>query len=302
MRVTEANKVTSRAGRLSLTAVLVFTSSIATASPTVSRRSAAVNVNRGSEDPTTTMYIRSDAATTTEVGLSHLARELLQPPAAAAGPSSTAKSLPAVPGALLMVVTGFACVSLVRDRRFWLAAVAGILGLGQAGLAALPELASNLKTKGQIEQPCSLHGSRPDDSGDFRVRADLEGTQYIGLLRHLGGMPPEPRPFSMPAPLVSKPAGRSVTTLAAGPLSAQNRATHDAPQSAIVNPFAKLDPTSTCSAYSAGRLVCFSQVFAIQYLGRGPPGPPSRPSNPASSEGSIARKALRDGGFNIIIL
>jgi len=64
---------------------------------------------------------------------SHLARiadEFLKPPPAFTGSQAApfgAKSLPPVPGALLMGLTGFLCVSLVRDRRFWLAALAGLL-------------------------------------------------------------------------------------------------------------------------------------------------------------------------------
>jgi len=63
--------------------------------------------------------------------------------------SSQAKSLPAVPGALLMALAGFLCVSLVRDRRIWLTA---ILWVAHVGLATLPQFVSYLNSKKQAEQ------------------------------------------------------------------------------------------------------------------------------------------------------
>jgi len=47
---------------------------------------------------------------------------------------TTAKSIPAGPTAILMVISGFACVSLVRDRRWWLSLVLALLCLSQAAL------------------------------------------------------------------------------------------------------------------------------------------------------------------------
>jgi len=63
-------------------------------------------------------------------------------------PSQT-KSLPAVPGALLMALAGFLCVSLVRDRRVWLTA---ILWIAHVSFATLPQFASHLNDKKQAGQ------------------------------------------------------------------------------------------------------------------------------------------------------
>ena len=63
--------------------------------------------------------------------------------------SSPAKSLPAVPGALLMALAGFLCVSMVRDRRIWLAA---ILWLAHASMATLPQFGSHPAGRRQPEQ------------------------------------------------------------------------------------------------------------------------------------------------------
>ena len=125
--------------------------------------------------------------------LTDIAHELLKPPGDSIDspvPLVAATSLPAVPGALFMGLTGFLCVSLVRDRKVWMAALAGLLWAGQAGFAALPQLARHLASKGHTAQYvlpnriCALALRRSD-----RLRSDIEGTAYIGLLRYLAGIP-----------------------------------------------------------------------------------------------------------------
>jgi len=59
----------------------------------------------------------------------------------ASSPAIVTKSLPAVPGALLMAVVGFVCVSVVRDRRTWLAVVTCLLWAGQSRFSLLPRVA-----------------------------------------------------------------------------------------------------------------------------------------------------------------
>ncbi|MHC4323112.1 MAG: hypothetical protein ACYSUX_02445 [Planctomycetota bacterium] len=101
------------------------------------------------------------------------------------------KSMPPSPGTLLMVVVGFLCVSLVKDRRFWLAVLAGLLWAGQAGFSLLPQLATNVNGRGQsVKQvsSCSVECLfKPENP--FRLRSHIEGTSYIDLLRHLAGIP-----------------------------------------------------------------------------------------------------------------
>jgi len=123
--------------------------------------------------------------------LSGFAEEFLMPPEGAIGLSSRhAKSLPAVPGTLLMVLVGFACVSLVRDRRVWVAALAGALWAGQAHVKTLPGLAqrivhTNYKA-GQICLKIARHWHLEKFS---RLRGDFKSIQYAGLLHHLAGIP-----------------------------------------------------------------------------------------------------------------
>lgn len=125
--------------------------------------------------------------------LAVFAAEFNKPPVSFAGsspPDNTIKSLPGVPGALLMVFVGFLCVSMVKDRKVWLAALAGLLWAGQAGFAVLPQLALNLAGKKQSEQQYSPDIVRLcEPEYPCHLRSDIEGTSYIGLLRHLAGIP-----------------------------------------------------------------------------------------------------------------
>jgi len=181
--------------------------------------------------------------------LANIGAELLKPPADfTQSPLTGARSLPAVPAALFMALTGFLCVSLVKDRRFWLAALAGLLWTGQAGIAALPQLATQLSSKKHIQRksPVStvcLH--QLENSG--RLRSDIEGTEYIGLLHHLAGIP-----------------------------DAKSRYLHKDTytfQPAIILARYGLNPLLTCLAAKAEQPVCFSPAFIFAQLPRGPPLP-----------------------------
>jgi hypothetical protein len=100
------------------------------------------------------------------------------------------KNLPPVPGTILMVLSGFLCVSLVRDRRMWLAVFAGLFWAGQAGIQLVPQLAISFSHSNNSEQRSCTEISRLYYRENTpRLRSDLEGTQYIGLLRHLAGIP-----------------------------------------------------------------------------------------------------------------
>ena len=90
-----------------------------------------------------------------------------------------------------MVLIGFLCVSLVRDIRIWLAILSGLLWAGQAGISLLPQLALEVSGRALSENQSSSHYLarlyEPKDPN--RLRSDIEGTCYIGLLRHLAGIP-----------------------------------------------------------------------------------------------------------------
>jgi len=226
-----------------LLSLLVLTA--ANAAPTISKSNVVVSVVSPSSDAH--IPIVADVTCTIESGDSHLAEvaaEFLKPPPAFTGSPPAlpvgAKSLPAVPGALLMVLTGFLCVSLVKDRKVWLAALAGLLWLGQAGIQAVPQLALRLSHRNHTEQQLSAELTYPyylENSN--RLRSDIEGTQYIGLLHHLAGIPQATMSFLSP--------------------------------SAIISERYSLNSLLNCLTLKVEQFICFSPAFIFENLPRGPP-------------------------------
>lgn len=105
---------------------------------------------------------------------------------------SLPKNLPAVPGALLMAVMGFACVTAVKDRKAWLALAAGLLWVSQSGLYALPRCISHIHSNKVVTETGSRHVTGIHGSQYWgRTESDILGTAYVGLLRHLAGIPHE---------------------------------------------------------------------------------------------------------------
>ena len=183
--------------------------------------------------------------------LAGIADEILKPPAEVAVASTShigVTSLPAVPSAVLMVLTGFLCVSLVKDRKVWLAALAALLWAGQAGFSALPQLAHHIASRKQTEQfsPANLTCT-PELLCSDRLRSDIEGTRYIGLLHHLAGIPAtgESRIWNLNAP--------------------------DVPEFALVRLYAYTPCATKRLVYISKRHSCFSAAFIFSNLARGPP-------------------------------
>ena len=93
------------------------------------------------------------------------------------------QQLPAVPATLFMVLSGFLCVSLVRDHKVWLSVVFGALRLGVAGVNVVPRLLVNyskvdVKQSSAKEAICVFRDF-------FRPMFDVQGTRYVGLLRRM---------------------------------------------------------------------------------------------------------------------
>ena len=129
-----------------------------------------------------------------ESHLASISEEFNKPPVTlSVSPAATIgiKSLPPVPRPSLMVLVGFLCVSLVQDRRIWLAALSGLLWISQAGISFFPQLALNVSERKLGEnQSTSQHIARLcEPKHPNRTRSDIEGTCYVGLLRHLAGIP-----------------------------------------------------------------------------------------------------------------
>lgn len=259
------------------------------AAPTMSNRDGDFVAYALSTSSDTHTNHRSDISQIAELYNSHLAiiyAEFRKPPVSPTGSSSSAiavKSLPAVPGTLLMVLVGFLCVSLVKDRRFWWSALAGLLWLGQAGYVTLPQMALHLAGRKQKVQQSSPNVSglcKPERP--CRPRSDLEGTLYIGLLRHLEGIPDSTTPFSSAVSLLSFPVERTFSldwsrsqsnlkTLCYRPSFEQTKNKSREPQLAVMRLLSCLIHASNCLTFGAEQPVCFSPAFIVTHIARGPP-------------------------------
>jgi len=255
--------------------LLLFVFSAASATPTVSNCNNSLVVSALSPGSDTPIPILADATFTTESGDSHLAgvaADFLRPPPAFTGSPALpngVKSLPAVPGALLMGLTGFLCVSLVKDRRLWLAALAGLLWLGQAGIQAVPQLAVRLSHRNHIARQLDTELNYPFYLENSRLRSDIDGTQYIGLLHHLAGIPDSTmsllqRRLSFLRPRLSFLRKRE---------SSQTEDEFRTPQFAITRLLSPLIPVTNCLTLRVEQFICFSPAFIFDNLPRGPPEP-----------------------------
>lgn len=275
----------SRKGLLIFLSLLVASAAIA--APTVSdcnRDLAAAVLSLSADADSTCAYEINQIGEPANSPIASVAAEFLKPPAAADRQVSSipVKSLPPVPGALFLGLTGFLCVSLVKDRRVWLTALAGLLWLGQTGFAALPQLASHLRSKKQIQQSAPTLTYVSELDGSFRLRSDIEGTQYIGLLRHLAGIPDVTMSLPLPVNSLSLRAqrafspersrrGSNLTLPPNGLVSAQNKYKFRLPHFTTGAIVLHLIRTSFCSALKNKQLFPFSTSFIFGHLARSPP-------------------------------
>jgi len=228
--------------------ILIATAAYGTPTPSVHSSDVLVHASHSSEYANVLPASVPETNQISEAYNSHLANiadELLKPPTdftdSAVSLSIQPMSLPPVPGALFMALSGFLCVSLVKDRKVWMAALAGLLWAGQAGFAAMPQLAhylANRKPMGQLA-PADL-SYIPELLHCDRVRSDIEGTQYIGLLHYLEGIPAV-------------------------------RNSKQSPQFAIIGQLSHLPQVTICLAYEFRQFFCFSPAFIFESLPRGPP-------------------------------
>lgn len=209
------------------------------------------------------------------------------------------KALPPAPGTLLMVLVGFLCVSLVRDRRIWLAILSGLLWAGQAGISLLPQLVLNVSERGLRENQSSSHYLArlyEPKHPNRRLRSDIEGTRYAGLLRHLDGIPNN-ETSSMPLITVRHKlkqdsgrmslsfcrrtccSGKSVQSLCYPKTFALLQDKHNktfryykkAPHFAITAISFCLNHAIHCLSTGTGQLNYFTTAFINASLARGPP-------------------------------
>jgi hypothetical protein len=242
-----------RKGLLVFLSLLVASAAIA--APTVgdcNRYSVVPLLSPSPDSPTVQACEINQIGEPTNSPIASVAAEFLKPPTDTnlqALPMQV-KPLPPVPGALFLGLAGFLCVSLVKDRRVWLAALAGLLWLGQTGFTALPQLASHLRSKKQIQQssPTLIYISELEGSfrpcSNFVIRNSLFDIHYSACC-------------------ISSPSDRSTFS--------QREDRFRLPQFATAPPALRLIQTNFCSAVTAEQILPFSPAFIFSRLARGPP-------------------------------
>lgn len=216
-----------------------------------------------------------DTAAVSGSSLAEIGAEILKIPsteeaagnlASVIGASTGLKAMPAVPAAVLMVLTGFLCISLVRDRKTWLAAFVGLVCIGQLGISALPKLADNLRSALKPGEVSSVVSHRiADIATGLRDRCDIEGTRYIGLLRMLSGIPDDDS--SSTSNMIS--STDSVCDLV---ISAQSNLTYKVSTfAAYISNLFGFETFLACPVRSTGHSLAFSPAFCISNLPHGPP-------------------------------
>jgi hypothetical protein len=240
--------------------VIVFAASVANAYPTIIPDIPA-RVISSSANSNIDISARNLGSSVANDRMSELAGGFLRPPSTDNQVTSgDDQYLPAVPPALLMVLTGFFCVSLIRDRRTWVAVLAGLLWVGQTGINTLPELTSRMSRKVQnsrLIEP-TLLAAYPL-GGDYYPESFNEQTRYTGLLHHLEGIPRQTSVFTNNRVLLTRLY-----------LSTAGNYTR-ASQHAIVTALSSLNTLCDCLVRPTRQFICFTPAFIFSNLSRGPP-------------------------------
>ena len=195
--------------------------------------------------------------------ISELGRAILQPPSGSqiTVTSENQRCLPALPSAIAMVLTGFICISLIQDRRTWLAVLAGLLWVGQTGIWALPELTSRLSRRVHSGQQVNTALAAPYPlGGGFYPDSYNEETRYAGLLHHLAGIPRDISAFTNNRTVLIRHFS--------GVAGKDTRALHHA----ILESQLALSQLTNCLVSGTRQFVCFKPAFiSFCQLPRGPP-------------------------------
>jgi len=251
--------------------VIMFAASAVSASPTVISDSPARSISISADNTDSVVTCHLDSSVVNDQ-MSELAKAVLQPPSS--GSRSTEgnnRYLPPVPSAIAMVLTGFLCISLIRDRRTWVALLAGLLWVGQAGFNALPELTSRLSRKVQnsrLIEPTLLVAYPL--GGDYYPESYNEQTRYTGLLHHLEGIP---RQTSVLKNKIKVDLCFSLRSQRAPRWNCNAGNYTRASQHAIVSKLSSLSTAYNCLVRPTRQFICFEPAFIFACLSRGPPIP-----------------------------
>lgn len=210
---------------------------------------------------------------TIDSSLAKIADELQKPPADFLNPLSLppgTRPMPAVPATLFMCLAGFLCVTLVRDRKVWLAAATTLLWAGQIGINALPQIASHLISKRQFEHQTNSKLIYVSELQNVdRLRSDLDGTRYIGLLRYLEGIPDTTNSVQRIAHTPNIIRNTKLVPIVVKRYD--TRYTNQAIQFALRYSQPFFIPANICLARIAEHSITFSPAFIFNSIPRGPP-------------------------------
>lgn len=180
------------------------------------------------------------------------------------------KSLPVKSHTALMILTGFLCISLVKDHKFWLAAFISLLWAAQTGLAMLPKLASHLSIKNHNKQLSHLSAARvrgakfPSSSRSIKIADDTS------LLRHSVRISKRKQTILLPAlPLAFVVKRSNLATLPDRFVKTKYNLT--ANKFTLTGLSNRLILPSDCSVCPINQFVHFSSASFYAYLARGPP-------------------------------
>ena len=258
--------------------LLLVTATVTKAGPTISNYHesfVARAVSPTSEAHISFVHKTSIIIEPSNAHLANIGVELLQPPADLRSSTVGAKILPPIPAALFMVLTGFLCVSLVKDRRLWLAALTSLLWAGQAGFNAIPQLAAHMNPQKHNQRKTTDNTACLYRIKDCcRLRSDIEGTKYIGLIHHLAAIPDGTMSLLFPASLASLQAQRNILIAPhKRVVSARTRSNAGVSKFAITHFSSLLNPAVICPAVKAEQYIHFPPVSTFAQLARGPPNP-----------------------------
>ena len=255
---------------------LLFAISVATASPTVTQQNDVINTDIPSlNTPAAITSVNDSITNNVNTELTNLGKRLMCPPAISTELSadrlSSVRLLPPIPTTILMVVVGFLCISFYKDRKIWLTALVGLIWAGQAGLHVFPQLAMRLSNKIHNRQQIRAELIYPYFlENSHRLRCDIEGTGYIGLLHHLAGIPDNIGAYNITARDGLITSTQNQRELYGSRGTRPYRLTHTTQPAVILNP-KNFILQFHCLASKAEQFICFSPAFIFDNLARGPP-------------------------------
>jgi hypothetical protein len=193
-----------------------------------------------------------------DISLANAATEFFKPPASFAQLDDRlpvgVMTLPAVPAGIFMVLCGFLCVVFIKDRRVLLITLAGLFWAGQAGINAIPKLVLRLAERNSSHSRLTQLSSSLYIRNFSELPAYNEDTRYMGLLRHLAGIPVSSFKFQVSNFKYDK-AQKSVD--------------------AIIPPRAS-NSLLRCLVKRTEQFTYFTPAFIFNNLARGPPKPTQR--------------------------